>query len=274
MRRAWGCLTLRFDGQQAAGDGLQQSVVVAFGLVGVGAGEPAHRPVELVGSAGVSGDHGGTGGAGVPFGKQPATNAHIVGECVAAEGIEGDAAHHVAELPDVVLPTGDSRPAEQRIGDSLQSLLVFDDALSLVGVSGGIAVDVAGDDRAAGFFKLQEDDVFVAAALAEHDIGAEADAAHPDDFVGDIDNGVAAEDLPRLRGQSGEVIVKRGGELIGFLIADAGDQRRLLDDAPPVLACLGEAWQSPVADAVPCAGRGSVDLGDQLLVGSGSTEPV
>jgi len=251
-----GCpilLVLRFDGQQAAGDSLEQSLVVAFGLVGVRAREPANRPVELVrlaphtrrSSTHLWCEHG-------LWSRRP-QNAHIVGKRVAAEGIEGDAALHVAELPDVVLPTSDSRPAEQRIGDSLQPLLLFDDALTLVGMPGGIAMDVAGNDRAAGLLKLQEDDVFGAAALAEHDIRAEADAAHPDDLVGDIDNGAAAEDLPPLRGQGGEVVVKRGGEPIGVLIVDAGDQRRLLDDAPPVCARLGEAWQSSVADAVPGA---------------------
>ena len=191
--------------------------MITFSLVRIGAGEPANRPVELVGLAHVPGDHRRTGGSSVALGEQAAANAHVVGKRVTVEGVERDAAFHVAELPDVVLATGDGGPAEQRIGHGLQPLLVFDNALSLVGVPGGIAMHVAGDDGATGLFELQENDVFAAAALAQHDICAEADAAHPNDFVGDIDNGVAAENLTPLRGEGVEIVVKRGGEQVGVL---------------------------------------------------------
>ena len=70
-------------------------------------------------------------------------------------------------------------PSQEWVADGLQGLLVFDNATSLVVVPGGVAVNVAGDDGAAGLLELQEDHVVRAAAFAESEVGPQSDRADP-----------------------------------------------------------------------------------------------
>ena len=88
------------------------------------------------------------------------------------------------------------------------------------------------------------------------------------------DNGVAAEYLTPLWGEGVEIVVKRGGEQVGVLIADTRNERRFLNDAPPTCARLGEARQRPVANPMPRAGRGPIDFGEQRSVGCGGAKPI
>ena len=54
-----------------------------------------------------------------------------------------------SELPHVILQSTDRGPAEQRMADGLQSLLVFHDTLPLMGMPSRLAMHIAGKDRAA-----------------------------------------------------------------------------------------------------------------------------
>ena len=61
--------------------------------------------------------------------------------------------------------TGHRGPAQQRVADCLQGLLVLHDPLALVGVPGRLAVHVPGQHRPASLFQLKEQHVIGAAAL-------------------------------------------------------------------------------------------------------------
>ena len=99
------------------------------------------------------------------LGQQVSDNAGVVGQRGGVDRVQRDGPLHVAELPDVVLPAVDGRPAEQGVADRLQRLLVLHHPLSLVGVQGGLAVDVLRQHRPAGLLELQEEHVVGAAAL-------------------------------------------------------------------------------------------------------------
>src|SRR4030095_1825433 len=125
--------------------------------------------------------------------QQVADDAGVVAERRSVDRVDGDSTLHVAELPDVVLETVDGRPAEQRITDRLQRLLVFDDTLSLVRMPCRITVNVSRQHRAPGLFELQEHYVIIAAAFEQGNVGPQADAAHADHLVRDVDQRVAPQ---------------------------------------------------------------------------------
>ena len=129
------------------------------------------------------------------------------------DGVQGHGALHVPELAHVVLVSVEGGPAQQRIADRLQRLLVLHHPLALVGVPGGLTVHVAGQDRPAGLLQLQEQHVVGAAALQQRDVGAQPDAADAHHLVGDVDQRVAAQRPPPVRGQGAQVLVQSLGEL-------------------------------------------------------------
>ena len=65
----------------------------------------------------------------------------------------------------------DGGPAQQRVTDRLQGLLVFHDSLALVGVPRGLAVHVTGQDRPPCLLQLQEHHVIGVAALEQGHVG-------------------------------------------------------------------------------------------------------
>ena len=103
--------------------------------------------------------------------------------------------------------TGHRGPAQQRVADCLQGLLVLHDPLALVGVPGRLAVHMASQNRPAGLFQLQEQHVVGTAAFQESDVGAQPDAADADHLVGDVDQSVAAQGPAPVRGQGGQVFI-------------------------------------------------------------------
>ena len=121
-----------FDRQPAGGDGRHERLMVLLGLIGIGLGELAHGHVDLVRRTEVPGDHRRAAGASVPLGQQVATDAGIVGQRPGIDAVDRNRSFHVAELPHVILPIVDRRPAEKWVTDRLQRLLVFDDSLALV----------------------------------------------------------------------------------------------------------------------------------------------
>ena len=256
-------------GHRPPPDGPDQLGVVGLGLVGVGPGEPGHGPVQLVGPAGVARDHGGATGAGVPLGQQVTDDAGVVGQRRGIDGVERDGALHVPELPDVVLPLADGGPAEERVAHRLQGLLVLHHPLALVSVPGRVAVHVLGQHRPARLLQLEEQHVVGAAALEQRHVGAQADAADADDLVGDVDQGVAAQDPAPVRRQGAQVLVQRGRDQVAVLLGDVGDQRRLVHDVPTALVLAGEPRQRAVTGPVPGPLGGPLDLGPERLLGGG-----
>ena len=77
-----------------------------------------------------------------------------------------------------------------------------------------------------------------------------------------------------MRRQGAQVPVEALGEQLGVGRLGPGDQRRLLHDAQPAVALLGEAGQRPVAGAPAGAPRGPADLGAQLVALRGRAHPV
>ena len=85
----------------------------------------------------------------MPLGEQQPADAGVVGQCGGVDPVDDDGPLHVAELAHVVLALADRGPAEQRVADRLQRLLVLDDALPLVGVPRRVAVHVLARRRTA-----------------------------------------------------------------------------------------------------------------------------
>src|SRR5688572_29269189 len=188
-------------GKQTAVDGGQDGGVVALGLVGVALREQAERTIGLVAPAEVAGDHRRAAGARVPLREKQPADSGVVGQRRGVDAVDDDGSFHVAELAHVVLALTDRGPAEQRVADRLQRLLVLHDALSLVVVPRRVAVHVLRHHGPPRLLELEEQHVVGAGALAERDVGTEPDGAHPDDLVRDVDQSVAAEDLRPLRRQ-------------------------------------------------------------------------
>ena len=241
--------------------------MVGLGLVGVEPGEPGQGDVEAVGRADVADDHRRPAGAGVALGQQVPHDRGVVRQGGAVDGVQRHRPLHVPELADVVLVPVEGGPAEQRIADRLQRLLVFHHPLALVGVPGGLTVNVGGQDRPSRLLQLQEQHVVGAAALEQGDVGAQPDAADPDHLVGDVDHRVAAEYPPPVRGQGAEVLVESLGDRVRLGVADPGDQRRVFHQAASAVALGGELGQRPVAGPAAGPGGGSFDLGPQRLAG-------
>src|SRR4029453_2207084 len=105
--------------EAAGGHGLAQGLVVGLGLVGVRPGEAGEGP----------------GGA-VALAQQGADDPSVVEQGRPVHAVDGDRPLHVAELAHVVVVVADAGPAEQRVADRLQGLLVLDHPLALVGVPG------------------------------------------------------------------------------------------------------------------------------------------
>ena len=93
--------------------------MISFSLIGVGSGEPRQRPIQLVRTPRVAGDHGGTAGSSVALGKQVTDDARVVGQRRGVDRVQRDGSFHIAELPHVVLQSADRCPAEQRVADGL-----------------------------------------------------------------------------------------------------------------------------------------------------------
>ena len=130
----------------------------------------------------------------------------------------------------------DRGPAEQRVADRLQRLLVFDDPLALVRVPGLVAVHVRSEHRPAGLLELQEQHVVRGAALQQRHVRPQPDRADADHLVGHVEERVAADDARPVRRQRAQVVVQAGGEQLGVRFGRPGDQRRLLarsGGAPP-----------------------------------------
>jgi hypothetical protein len=73
-------------------------------------------------------------------------------------------------------------------------------------------------------------------------VRAQADAAHPDHFVCDVDQCVAAEHPTPVRGQRLQVVVEGVGEQFLFVLGQqSGDQRWLDDDRAPACHLVSEA---------------------------------
>ena len=108
---------------------------------------------------------------------------------------------HVAELPHVVLQLADRGPAEQRVADRLQRLLVLHHPLALVGVPRRIAVHVLRQHRPTSLLELKEDHVLRAAPFQQRHVRPQAHAADANDLVRDVDEGVATERAPPMRRQ-------------------------------------------------------------------------
>ena len=174
----WGFTAVQ-DGavRTAFVDGRDQQGVVGLGLIGVAPREHTQGVVHAFGATHVSGDHRGAAGAGVPLGEQLADHPGVVDQRGRVHRVQRDGALHVPELADVELPALHRGPAQERVADGLQRLLVFDDALPLVSVPGRFAVHVARQHRAPGLLELQEDDVLGRGPFQQGDVRAQPDAA-------------------------------------------------------------------------------------------------
>ena len=93
--------------------------MICLGLVGVEPGEPGQGDVEAVGGPGVPDDHGGPAGPGVALGQQVTDDGGVAGQGRGVDGIQGDAAFHVPELPNVILSIADCGPPQEWIAHRL-----------------------------------------------------------------------------------------------------------------------------------------------------------
>ena len=192
-------------------------------------GRTGEGPVGAVALAQVGRQPGGPGGAGVALGQQGAADPGVVHQGRPVHAVDGDRALHVAELAHVVVALGNRRPAEQRVADRLQGLLVLDHPLALVGVPGRVAVHEAGHARPPGLLELEEHDVAGVVALEQGDVGAQPDAADPDHLVGQVDDLVVGEHAPPVRRQGVQVGLQALDQPARLPLGHVGDQR-LVDD--------------------------------------------
>ena len=82
------------------------------------------------------------------LGEESPTDATIIHQRRSIHAFNGDRTLHISKLADVVIALVHGRPAEERIADGLQRLLVFDDTLSLMRVPSRVAVDECCHTRA------------------------------------------------------------------------------------------------------------------------------
>src|SRR5215510_7149175 len=143
-----------------------------------------------------------------------ADNTSVVAEGRGVDRIDRDAALHIAKLSYVVVKAVDRCPTKQRITDSLQRLLVFNDALSLMRMPGRVSVDVSRNDRAPGLLELQKHHVNRTAALEQSNVRTQADAGYPDHLVRDVDQRVSAEHAAPLRRQCAQILFEPPGDVI------------------------------------------------------------
>jgi hypothetical protein len=172
--------------------------------------------------------------------EKGATDSPIVQECGTIHAFHGDRALHVTKLPDVIVALVNRGPAEQRIAHGLQGLLVFDDALSLMRVPRGVAVDKRRHARSPGLLQLEEERVLWAAALEQHNEGSETHTAHTDYFVSQIYYHVQAEHpVPVLR-KSCEISLQSVDETVLLLIGCVRDEGRLVHDKAHAIVLAGQ----------------------------------
>src|SRR5947209_9982804 len=114
--------------------GLHERRMVEFGLVRVARRELDHRFVELPAASEVAGQQPRIEGAAVRPGEQRTDQPAVAADLVLLQRGDIDAARHVAELADEVVPPVDAGPAEERIAGGLHQLLRGDGALTLLAV--------------------------------------------------------------------------------------------------------------------------------------------
>ena len=165
------------------------------------------------------------------LGEQMTQDPRVVRQRFRLERVERDGALHVAELADVIRPVLDRRPPQERIAHRLHRLLVLDDSLSLMGVPWHVTVHVRSHDRPARLFQLQKEDVVRRAPFQQCDVASQSDTADTDDFMSDVDQRVAANDAVPMRRERAQIVVEGSGNPLERGPRNAGDQRRLVDDA-------------------------------------------
>jgi hypothetical protein len=80
----------------------------------------------------------------MPLGQQVTEDPGVIGKRRRVDRVQFNGAFHVAELPDVLLQPANGSPAQHRVTDRPQSLLVLHDPLFLMGMSRRVAMDDAG----------------------------------------------------------------------------------------------------------------------------------
>ena len=210
------------------------------------------------------------------LGQQQPEHPRVVGHGFGAEPVDDDRALHVPVLADVDLQRRRARhlgerpqiggrarfgecrqrrPAEQRVTDRLQRLLVLDDALALVMMPGVRAVGEACQHRALRLLELQEQQIVGRRALQQGDEGPQSDRTDPDDLVGAVDQPVTTDDAPPLQRQRAEVIVQSLGDLLETGIRDTGQQRAIRPDLQRPSLAGGQLRQCTVAGSLLRLGR-------------------
>src|ERR1019366_5665801 len=115
-----------------AAAGVDESLPVAVGLVGVVGGEAGDGVVEARGGADVAGDGAGVSGAGVAAGEGFAADGCVLDQAGGLERGELDRAFVVVELAAEVVAALDGAPAEKGAGLELHGALAVDDSEALV----------------------------------------------------------------------------------------------------------------------------------------------
>ena len=118
-------------------------------------------------------------------------------------------------------------------------MLPGDHALALVAVPA--TPGIVRQDRDLGFLGLQEQRLVAVPGVHQHDPGAGADAADPDDLAGHLDQGELLEQVPPVGLQAAPVLAQHGADLlvdrvglhVGEDLLDRDDHRRVADDNNP-----------------------------------------
>ena len=111
---------------------------------------------------------------------------------------------------DPVEGVGDAGPAEEDVALGLHQVLPGDDALTLVVVLA--APGILRQDRRLGLLGLQEQRLDAVAGVHQHDPGAGADAADPDDLAGHLHHGELLEQVPPVGLQGAPVLAQHGAD--------------------------------------------------------------
>ena len=184
--------------------GLDEGVVVALVLVGVGLGELDEGPVEGVTGAQVGGDGDTVAGAGVGPDQRAGTHAGVEGHGGGVHGLDQRGALPVPELTDVevaldAVDTLGVVPAQEDVAAGLHEVLAVHHPFAM-----GPAVaapDELLEHRGLGLLGLEEQRIGVVAAEHQHDPRPSPDTADTDHLAGHVGQAEVLEQVAAVARQ-------------------------------------------------------------------------
>ena len=183
--------------------------MVALGLVGIGVGEGDERAIEDIALAQIAVEGDDIAGARMGPGERPATQLGIGHETRRGQFGDIDRTLHVAELAHIVVFYPHASPSQKDVAGRLHHLLPTNDPLAVIGMDALASLPVGFYHRGVRLFYLEEERITLILADEQHDIAARAHTAYADNLAGEINQGVAAQQVTPIFAERGQIAARR-----------------------------------------------------------------